>query len=246
LCDGRRHHDPPRGFITWRPSAKSEALLDQVAEVLVTYAEQLPLTLRQIFYRLVARYFYEKTERAYKRLGELLNSALRAGRIQMDDIRDDGFVRHTPNAFASVEQFLASVRRWAAELRLDRQKGQERRLVLMSEAAGMAPQLARIVDPYGIEVLSSGGFSSLTDTHGLAAEWRRQAITVFQLGDHDPSGLHVFSHLAEDVAAFAASYQGDVEFVRLAVTLEQAHELGLESAPPKETDRRRFEGDATY
>jgi hypothetical protein len=236
----------PRGFITWRPSEKSGALLDQLDEVLATYAEQLPLTLRQIFYRLVARYAYEKTERAYKRLGELLNSARRAGRIPMDHIRDDWFVRHTPFAFTGIEQFLASVRQWAEELRLDRQHGQKRRLVIMTEAAGMAPQIARIADPFGVEVLSSGGFSSLTDTHGLAAEWRDQAVTVLQIGDHDPSGVHVFAHLAEDVAAFPASYQGDVEFVRLAVTLDQAHELGLESAPPKETDRRRFDGDETY
>ena len=95
-------------------------------------------------------------------------------------------------------------------------------------------------------MLSSGGFSSLTDTHGLAAQWCRQTVTVLQIGDHDPSGVHVFSHLAEDVAAFAAAYQGDVEFVRLAVTLEQAHVLALELAPPKATDRRAFAGDETY
>jgi hypothetical protein len=221
-------------------------LLAQVDAVLATYVEQLPLTLRQIFYRLVARFAYEKTERAYKRLGELLNSARRAGRVRMDNIRDDGFVRHRPNAFASVAAFFDAVHQAAEEFRLDRQAGQQRRLVIMCEAAGMAPQLARIADPYGIEVLSSGGFSSLTDTHGLAAQWRHQVVAVLQIGDHDPSGVHVFSHLAEDVAAFAAEYDADVEFVRLAVTLDQAHELGLESAPPKATDRRSFDGDETY
>jgi hypothetical protein len=61
----------PRGFIDWRPSAKSLALLDQVEAVLATYVEQLPLTLRQIFYRLVARYAYEKTERAFGRIFSL-------------------------------------------------------------------------------------------------------------------------------------------------------------------------------
>jgi hypothetical protein len=236
----------PRGFIDWRPSAKSGSLLDQVEAVLASYAGQLPLTLRQIFYRLVARFAYEKTERAYKRLGELLNSARRAGRVPMDHIRDDGFVRHAPNAFASVDAFLEAVRAAAEDLRLDRQRGQKRRLVVMCEAAGMAPQLARIADPYGVEVLSSGGFSSLTDTHGLAAQWARQAITVLQIGDHDPSGVHVFSHLAEDVAAFAEAYGGNTEFIRLAVTLDQAHALGLASAPPKATDRRAFAGDETH
>ena len=39
----------PRGFITdWRPRAATQALLDQVQAVLAEYAEQLPLTLRQL------------------------------------------------------------------------------------------------------------------------------------------------------------------------------------------------------
>jgi hypothetical protein len=119
-------------------------LLEQVDEVLATYATQLPLTLRQIFYRLVARYAYERTERSYKRLGELLNSARRARRIPMSHIRDDGFVRRAPNAFASINAFLDTVREAAQELRLDRQQGQQRRVVVMCEAAGMAPQVVRI------------------------------------------------------------------------------------------------------
>lgn len=236
----------PRGFIVWRPSAKSQGLLEYVDLVLADYAEQLPLTLRQIFYRLVGAYAYEKTEHAYKRLGELLNSARRAGRVPMQHIRDDGFVRHRPNAFASAAAFLEAVQAAAESLTLDRQAGQPRRLVVMCEAAGMAPQLFRLVERWGIEVLSSGGFSSLTDTHGLAAGWRGQCVAVLQVGDHDPSGTHIFLHLAEDVAAFGAAYGADIEFVRLAVTREQAHRLGLDSAPPKATDRRSFDGDETY
>jgi hypothetical protein len=38
-------------------------------------------------------YEYEKTEQAYKRLGEILNTARRARLIDMDMIRDDGFAR---------------------------------------------------------------------------------------------------------------------------------------------------------
>jgi hypothetical protein len=68
----------PRGFIAdWR-QADTLALLNQVMAVLDEYAEQLPLALRQILFRLVGAYLYEKTERAYKRLTEALNKARRA------------------------------------------------------------------------------------------------------------------------------------------------------------------------
>jgi hypothetical protein len=40
-------------------------------------------------------------------------------------------------------------------------------------------------------------------------------------------------------------YGGDVEFVRLAVTPDQAKQYQLQSAPPKATDRRRFDGQET-
>ena len=165
----------------------------------------------------------------------------------MDAIRDDGFTSQLTTFFANAEAFIHNAIAWAEELRLDRQKGQARRLVVWCEASGMVPQLARIADPYGIEVCSSGGFDSLTDKHRIGRLWAgRQAVTVLHLGDHDPSGVHVFSSLAEDIEEFAADYGGDVEFVRVAVTPEQARQYNLPSAPPKATDRRSFDGDETW
>jgi hypothetical protein len=237
----------PRGFITnWRPRADTLALLDQVQGVLEEYADQLPLTLRQIFYRLVGAHGYEKTERAYDRLGEALNKARRARSIEMDAIRDDGFISQARLSFGSVEAFFDTAIKLAEGLRLERQRGQERRLVLWCEASGMVPQLARVADPFGIEVCSSGGFDSLTDKHRIGKLWADLTVTVLHIGDHDPSGVHVFSSLAEDIEAFAADYGAIVEFVRLAVTPEQAALYALPSAPPKPTDRRRFDGAETW
>ncbi|HEX9535843.1 MAG TPA: hypothetical protein VF924_10240 [Stellaceae bacterium] len=237
----------PRGFIKdWRPRSEALALLNQAKAVLVEYAEQLPLTLRQIFYRLVGVYAYEKSEQAYKRLTELLNKARRAGLVDMSAIRDDGFTSDQPYFFESVDDFLDAVGSWAGRLWFDRQRGQERRLVVWCEAAGMVPQLARIARPFGIEVCSSGGFDSLTDKHRIGQLWADSAVTVLHIGDHDPSSVHVFSSLAEDIEEFAAAYGGDVEFVRVAVTPEQAALYNLPSAPPKPTDNRRFEGNETW
>jgi hypothetical protein len=40
----------------WRPHGKTITLLGNINEVLEEYHEYLPLTIRQIFYRLVAEY----------------------------------------------------------------------------------------------------------------------------------------------------------------------------------------------
>jgi hypothetical protein len=107
--------------------------------VLDEYVEQLPLTLRQIFYILVGRHAYEKTERAYERLCERLNKAHRAKVVDMDAVRDDGFTNEIPNFLGSANHFLNAVRVSARLLRLDRQAGQTRRLALWCEASGMVP-----------------------------------------------------------------------------------------------------------
>jgi hypothetical protein len=187
-----------------------------------------------------------KTEQAYKRLVELMNKARRAKLVDMDAIRDDGFTSDRPLFFESVDDFLDVVAGHPRPLGLDRERGQERRLVVWCEGAGMVPQLARVAGPFGIEVCSSGGFDSLTDKHRIGELWRGRAVTVLHIGDHDPSGAHVFSSLAEDVEAFSAWYDGDVEFVRVTVTPEQTALYNLRSAPPKPTDNRRFDGDEAW
>jgi hypothetical protein len=237
-----------RGLAAWQPRAKSLALLEQVKAVLREYAEHLPLTIRQIFYRLVGAYAYDKTEQAYDRLGEMLNRARRAGLVQFDAIRDDGVDMRAPTAWNDADHLVEAIRNTITNFRLDRQQGQPRRLLIAVEAAGMLPQVERVAAPYGIPVQSSGGFDSLTAKYGLAeflGEW--PAAEVLHIGDHDPSGVHVFSSLAEDVRAICddSEHEVDVTFTRLAVTPEQIASLGLPTAPPKATDRRRFDGAAT-
>lgn len=69
--------------------------------------------------------------------------------------------------------------------------------------------------------------------------------TVLHLGDHDPSGVHIFRALSEDIRAFADVYGGEVDFQRLAVTPEQIREMSLPTSPVKATDNRSFEGTQT-
>jgi hypothetical protein len=57
-------------------------------------------------------------------------------------------------------------------------------------------------------------------------------------------GTHLFLALAEDVSAFAQELGApQINFTRLAVTPEQIEQLGLETVPPKVTDRRAFHGE---
>jgi hypothetical protein len=57
----------PRGFIErWNPRQKSLDLLKHVEAIIADY--KMALTIRQIFYRLIARYNYPKIQLAYDNL----------------------------------------------------------------------------------------------------------------------------------------------------------------------------------
>jgi len=51
----------PRGVAAWNPTAGCLALIEKVLAVLAEYGAYLPLTVRQIFYRLVGAFGYEKS-----------------------------------------------------------------------------------------------------------------------------------------------------------------------------------------
>jgi hypothetical protein len=234
-----------RGFAPWNPQAATLQLLNQVRAVLGEYEDYLPLTIRQIFYRLVGAQGYPKTELAYDRLCEHLNRARRSRLISMEVIRDDGGVVAAPDDWQSVAQFWATVRAMAESFIFDHSAGQKIRLVVICEAAGMVPQLRRVANPFGVTVMSGGGFDSLTDKYKFAAELadHDRSTEVLHIGDHDPSGVSMFLAFLEDVEAFTRELGGNATFTRLAVTPEQIEHYALPTAPAKDTDKRAFNGE---
>jgi hypothetical protein len=244
LGGAERTSTRPRGFISWSPRRATLELLNQVQAVLREYADYLPLTIRQIFYRLVGTVGYDKTELAYDRLCEHLNRARRARIIRFSAIRDDGGTVLEPSTWEGADDFLDAVRRQARRLELDRTEGQKSRLVVICEAAGMAPQLARVANPFGVAVISGGGFDSVTDKHNFARRLidHDRPTEVLHIGDHDPSGVRMFLAFLEDVEAFTRELGGEATFTRLAVTPAQITRLGLPTAPAKLGDRRAFNG----
>ncbi|WP_413440617.1 hypothetical protein [Synechococcus sp. MIT S1220] len=231
----------PRGFINgYRPRSKA-VLLEQVHLVLAEYRDQLPLTCRQIFYRLVGRFDYEKTENAYSRLQEMLVLARRGGVIPFDHIRDDGNHIQAPSLFSSGDDFLRTCQAWAQSMRLSPWDVQPRYVEVICEAGGMVPMLARVAGPYGVTVRSGGGFDSVTAKHDLARFYAGQdkPAVVLHIGDYDPSGETLWNVLNEDVGAFCTAMGGELILQRIAVTPDQQRQFDLQTSPPKKTDKRK-------
>ncbi|MDN3293291.1 hypothetical protein QWM81_04350 [Streptomyces ficellus] len=239
----------PRGYQPdWQPRPATLELLTAVELILGRYAAHLPLTIRQIWYAAVVGGVLAKQERTYKRLVELLGMARRSGRISWLAIRDDTEAAVEPVAYDGPDGFRRAQLDAARGFRLDRQAGQEARLEVWCDTAGLVPQLAAVTDPWGVPVYAgAGGLSGKRAAARRAAVGGHATVRILVINDWDPGGLHLFTALAEDITAFAALDAPDVtmEFDRLAVTERQVAELGLPTAPVKAGDRRSFPGTST-
>jgi hypothetical protein len=244
-------HKRPKGYAAWRPHNKTVRLIRQVKEVLEEYREYLPLTARQIFYRLVGTKDYPKTEAAYKKLCEHLVRARRAKMIPFDNIRDDGISLMSHAHYADENAFYKHVHDEGKAYKRDKLARQGLDIRVYCEAAGMMPQLERVCEPYSVPVYSCSGFDSLSGKYELkesclrAFAYKGRRTVILHLGDHDPSGESIFNDgLVKDIHAFLVEDvphkdpRDVADFERVALVEGHVHEYDLETEPPKSTDSR--------
>jgi hypothetical protein len=213
----------------YKPYGETQVLVCRVQQILAEYENHLPLTVRQIYYRLIASpvFGYEKGKKFQKKLYDALQGARRAKVIPFESIRDDGIVGGgywTPD----LATHLSKSDRKFTEYDLDRQSGQLVKHEIWCEAAGMRGQLAKVAAPYSIPVYSCGGFNSVTAVHQISQRVREDT-TVLHLGDYDPSGECIFESVRQDVIGFLEDDAPAVVFdaVRVALTPEQIAEHSL-------------------
>lgn len=201
-----------RGYAPYDPKPEAIHWINRTNEVLREYKDYWPLSVRQLFYRLVADHSYEKSETAYGRLTQIISRGRRAGYIPWDGVRDGGLGRSVdPTYFDSGEDFYEQVRKAAETMKLDRQDGQEQVVELWCEAGGMVPILEGIADPYSARVNTGGGYDSVTAKHRLAERVRGRAAEglktlILHVGDFDGSGEDMANVLRDD-ALHMVAYQ---------------------------------------
>ena len=234
----------PRGYMHgWTPQPHVADLIENAETVIDQYRDYGAMTVRQIFYRLVGQFDYPKDERAYARLCETLVKARRAGMIEFGSIRDEPEEEHLTGGYDSPADWWRSELVHAEHYQRDPHEGQDYRVELWCEAAGMAPMLAQMVRRYGVDVYSTGGFSSVTVTYNTAQRvlGRDVPTILLHVGDYDPSGASIYESMTADIAAFVYGDAGEswkFEHERVALTQEQVTQYDLPTAPPKKSDTR--------
>lgn len=229
--------------------------------MLSEYRDYLPLTVRQIFYRLVGAFGYPKTEQAYERLGNYLVRARRARMVPFEAIRDDSASVMQHLHFDGEDEFYAYVNDLGRNYTQDKLARQGYKIRLHCEAEGMMPQMHAALRDFSVPVYSCSGFDSLTARRELARWFHDSYVyegktpVMLHVGDYDPDGESIFESLAEDVWAFLSKdapglvvrHEQRNLLVRVALTEQHVSAFDLPTAPPKKTSSRtkNWSGSAT-
>lgn len=201
-------------------------LLERAAAIVNSY--DTLVTLRQLFYRLVAAQLLPNTTNAYKSLSKYTAQARRAG--DFPALMDRGRTIHRYQTFTN----LAEAKLWLRGIyRRDRTDGQPYSLYLGVEKADIVEQLQEWFGELGVPVLALGGYGSESYVQDVIADVEssdRPAVLLYA-GDHDPSGEDIDRDFCTRTDCWA-------EVRRVALTAGQVEQYGLPPQPGKELDSR--------
>lgn len=249
--------DRAKGYMKWNPRPESLALLEQVQHVLREERAELPVTARYLFYVLVGKHGFPKTENDYARLCNLLVKARRAQLIPFYSLRDDGAnAQGGDYGYEGPEEFWELLREKGDYYSRRTRLGQPVHIEIWSEGNSPVPMLARAAAPFGVSVTGTGGFPGVTLIHRLAEkiEQREEPTAWLHIGDYDPSGESIYDSMSEDVFLFLVGSIGHEEAERkfmperIGLTWDQVEEYAIETAPPKGSDGRsaKWEGEGRH
>ena len=209
------------------------AIVDRVREIMLEY--DFPLTLRQVFYRLVAGQALANTRSEYNQLSDRLARARERGEVGWDSIVDLTRAPIEPSTWAGLGDFADTVRQ---AFRLEVWERQPAYMEVWLEKRALAELFRRVCEPYAVRLMVGVGYSSASFLFDGAGHLEKvvtdKPVRVCYFGDFDPSGVDIF----RDVRVRLARYGADVVCERVALTEEQIEEHELPPAMAKQTDTR--------
>jgi hypothetical protein len=235
-----------------RFGADAMSMIKTINGILETYeAQGFDLSLRQLYYQLVARALIENTERSYKNIGNLVSDARLAGLIDWDMIKDRGREMTKNPHWESPRQFLENV---APQFRFNLWHDQDVYVEVMVEKQALEGVLEPVCKTLDVPFTANKGYSSSSAMYEaskrfLAAAEDGKECYVIYLGDHDPSGIDMSRDVEERLDMFVKTSMGRMDEIgpnepsavtmkRVALNMAQVRELNPPENPAKITDSR--------
>jgi hypothetical protein len=207
--------------LDWAP------IVAQAAAIVRTY--DTGVTLRQLFYRLVAALLLPNAQYYYKQLSNVTAVARRAGTFPR--LIDRTRVIHRALRFENPADALAAL---VQQYRRDRTRGQDMSVYLAVEKAGIIEQLRTwFGEPFGIPILALGGYSSQSYVDEIVedVEAEGRPAVLLTAGDFDASGEDITRDFLVRAPCWA-------KVIRIALTAAQVEQYDLPEMMGKEKDSR--------
>jgi len=217
-----------------------------VAKAYEILESENPMTLRQLFYRLVSVRALENLQADYQRLSRIMTDAREREEIPFEWMVDRSRPVYETNAFTNPAAYAETVKR---AYRRDYWQDQPWHVEVWAEKDAILGSIQPVTDEYGITVRVGRGFLSTTRVHEIAERFRgiEKPIQVFYLGDHDPSGICIERDAARRVREqMLPAEVADLEFEmfkieRLAIHPEDIGDFDLPPLRIKTSDSRAKE-----
>jgi hypothetical protein len=215
-------------------------LIGTMNKIVAEYLQQgFKLTVRQLYYQLVARDIIPNNIQSYKRAASILNDARLAGMVDWDVIEDRTreFLRR--QRWASGEQILDAA---ANSFHMDMWVTQDTRCFVIIEKEALVGVLEPMCRKWDVPLLAARGYPSGTVLREFALEdivpvvqAADQHVIIYHCGDHDPSGIDMTRDLKERISLFSS---WDIELRRIALNMDQIQQYNPPPNPAKTTDSR--------
>ena len=199
--------------------------------------QEQPATVRQVFYRAVSAGLIDKTENEYKKtVCRLLADMRRDGTLPYDWIADNTRWRRKPRTYNTLDEMLTLT---AETYRRALWGNQDCYVEVWLEKEALAGVLFQVTAEWDVPLMVCKGYPSISFLHSAG-----EAISNITKPVHDPSGVHIPKFVEQELRVYAPN--ADITFERVAVTVEQIDEYGLQTRPTKVSDTRSksFEGES--
>lgn len=197
------------------------------------------LTLRQLYYQMVARTMIPNTKADYKRISATLTNARLAGLVDWNAIQDRTRSVRGNSHWHSPQEIIEAA---YASYAIDKWQNQDYRVEVWIEKDALVGVIASVCEELDIDYFSCRGYTSMSSIWQAAMRLRNytlgeQQVVVLHLADHDASGQDMTRDIQNRLDLLTL-LPGSVIVERIALNLDQVEQYGLPPNPTKLTDSR--------
>lgn len=230
-----------RAYQAWSPNPESANLVLLCNNIIADYRTQgFTLTLRQLYYQLVARDVIANNVAQYNKLGNVVSRARRAGMLDWNAIEDrTRFIRERTHWNSPSHIVQACVDSYHVDMWV----GQKWRPEVWIEKDALVGVIETTCSQWDVPHFSCRGYSSDSELHVAAKRMVARMDTgtstgapcVIHLGDHDPSGIDMTRDIEDRLKLFAGAR---IPVKRIALNMDQIDKYNPPPNPAKLTDSR--------